>query len=1830
MVRESAFPMLLRRLVFLAVMALWPASAFAQIVTVTLGTPNNFLPSEGTPVTGSQAKIRFTISGSAGTYRVQVLDSTGTIVENTTVEKTSGSGTPQAFTVAAPLVEGSQTFQVRVTGVNVPGTATSPTTNPIVRELLKGVSRISLDAVAPNTRVTNGASTTLIYTLSGTSGAYRITVERNGVALSTFNVTQTGEQQTTVPLDTNDTNIFQMVAESADLGADPTRIERSRVLAILQDSTNPTITNLRVTSTTNPTADATVSVQGRTEAFAGVTIDNGIGGIFTTESDITGNFTVNGVFLDLNPPGPTINLLTAEAVDQAGNTSGLVPLQVTRTNSDPAFTDLRLEPASGSFLLPEEAVEVSGSAVATATPFGVNFLIRTGTLGGFDIEEKLTDLDSPASFLKDIILSPLSPPPRSDVVYSIQVEGVSSTGATRTQLLGSVTLDLTDPEPPSLPLDVTGRLFTNARLITLQGQAERFATVEFDEIDGLQFQPSRFAPVGSSPALEGGEWQQVLDVSGLLDGGPIAFDSRTVARSGRSSGASIRQIQVTRDVTAARIDRLEANDVDVDINRPLFLRESQLVRFRIFVDEPMPLPPDLVVTEPGRDGIRAVLEQTAPGNQSFEYVYVGSVNTSVTVEGISDGPVEVVVSGGSDRAGNPIPEEIFPQAVVKDSLAPDLVRTRVRPTLGLPLQGAPAPLVIEVTENALSATPASGVDVAASVVEVFGPIQTDPDLLRPGTVFPFSPGVLEFRFAAGTVLPAGTYQVRVRLRDFAGNVAESSLLIEIDDEAIDPRFLARTDPPNNSCVNRDTFPRTLLGTDAVSATFDPIILSEVNLPATTMAVSIFCPERRAIAGTTSTITPDSVVFNFDRPLRDNGSDDGVYVIETFLTDRAGNVTPFLRSTFIYDTELPNALDGEVPFPVGTFGILNEDGFFPKGESIINGPLRVISSDIVDGVSRNNYTGSGINTDPTTGTSISLTLLATHPTTTLPVGASTDITPDLRSTRIFESFGDPEFSPCFIGLRRKRVLLQLRTDPVTGVPLGLRTDGTQDGRYGILVFPVDCAGNQGIPTASEFVYDTIPPTSTIDRITNDEILMSNGFAISGTAADNRKPPDDRGQGVKEILITLERNDGAGSTSLPPLIPTTAAILPDSLPFISAATPIRWHYEGRIVEDYEGRARLIVRVRDAAGNVTDIIRDIVVNTRGIPAPKLRVPADDSFLSERVIRFEWDQVDQAAGYRLTLTDPNGDIITSETGPQENFATLTLFDDRPEGVYTWLVEAVDTRGVAGKRVGMFRFTLDLTPPTILSFFGYDPVLTDTQGGTILGNQIRVGVTFSEPMGTATTPTVLIDPASVLVPEIPLTNITYQVNEYRGLVNLTPRVDSPDPNGIARVRFLNTVDRAGNPLNEEFGFFEVNLGPFFEVRAFGNPIHRRELKFHFRAMEFDGGPATDLIGIPFARVTQADGLPQVLAVTKVTNSVYAGTYAVDPTRSGTATVEVHGANEQGNSVTRKLTFRIQAMPPLATASVRRVSDAFFLRLPGSPVRSQGYLATLPATFPGGRVGPPLPPGGELTLVKPLETLITSDPVPGTELEVDLAALGLTQRRLGLFQMLDEGARFIPSVREGDKLVAPLEGSGGSFALMADMRPPAVTALGTVGEGRVELRPGQDLVEVSIHDPGAGVEEGSLVATVDGRAVAHAFDPEQQRMRVLLPGTLASGEHALVVAAGDRLGNVAEGRYALVAPASLEVLQFVPVPNPAGGDGTTFRYRLSTPAREARLAIHDTTGKIVRQMDGPADAGVNQLFWDLTDRKGRLVGNGIYFVRLRLWTYEGKKVRVDTKVAVLR
>lgn len=98
------------------------------------------------------------------------------------------------------------------------------------------------------------------------------------------------------------------------------------------------------------------------------------------------------------------------------------------------------------------------------------------------------------------------------------------------------------------------------------------------------------------------------------------------------------------------------------------------------------------------------------------------------------------------------------------------------------------------------------------------------------------------------------------------------------------------------------------------------------------------------------------------------------------------------------------------------------------------------------------------------------------------------------------------------------------------------------------------------------------------------------------------------------------------------------------------------------------------------------------------------------------------------------------------------------------------------------------------------------------------------------------------------------------------------------------------------------------------------------------------------------------------------------------------------------------------------------------------------------------------------------------------------------------------------------------------------------------------------------------------------------------------------------------------APAIADFAFSSAFPNPArAASGTNFEFRVPQPTR-ASVQLFDVRGRqVATLLDGSLDAGVHSLRWNGRDRTGRVVGSGVYFIRVQAsgFSHRGKVLILD-------
>jgi hypothetical protein len=215
-------------------------------------------------------------------------------------------------------------------------------------------------------------------------------------------------------------------------------------------------------------------------------------------------------------------------------------------------------------------------------------------------------------------------------------------------------------------------------------------------------------------------------------------------------------------------------------------------------------------------------------------------------------------------------------------------------------------------------------------------------------------------------------------------------------------------------------------------------------------------------------------------------------------------------------------------------------------------------------------------------------------------------------------------------------------------------------------------------------------------------------------------------------------------------------------------------------------------------------------------------------------------------------------------------------------------------------------------------------------------------------------------------------------------------------------------------------------------------------------------------------------------------------------------------------------------------------------------------------------------------------------------------------------------------------GAGTSGHLVIDTLPPVLQDL-VAPTGMTFASPSFIVFSWNLQDDSPTLEVAGLQADVVGSgAVIASIDLEFHNGLHSWSwpvAEIASGSCHLRVTARDRFGNetVAEaGDFQILLPGTgtpptpLAPFLAAPAPNPFNPQ-TDLAFEIGR-GGIVRLAIHDTAGRLVRELqDGPMPAGRHVRAWDGRDDAGRRVSGGAYLVRL---TVDGRAA-ASRKVVLL-
>jgi len=171
----------------------------------------------------------------------------------------------------------------------------------------------------------------------------------------------------------------------------------------------------------------------------------------------------------------------------------------------------------------------------------------------------------------------------------------------------------------------------------------------------------------------------------------------------------------------------------------------------------------------------------------------------------------------------------------------------------------------------------------------------------------------------------------------------------------------------------------------------------------------------------------------------------------------------------------------------------------------------------------------------------------------------------------------------------------------------------------------------------------------------------------------------------------------------------------------------------------------------------------------------------------------------------DGNFDSLTETVKATINISSLS------EGTYTVWVRAKDAAGNWTSPPVTATFTIDLTPPEVISITVTPPVAGDATGTAVIAGNLQIQIVFTETMNTSIAPTVTYDPTGIIGPQ-PCTlngvwSTTTSTNDTYTVFNTNDiTVDTGD--GPATVTVTAAQDLAGNISITGTTTFVININP--------------------------------------------------------------------------------------------------------------------------------------------------------------------------------------------------------------------------------------------------------------------------------------------------------------------------------------------------------------------------------------------------------------------------------------
>lgn len=681
--------------------------------------------------------------------------------------------------------------------------------------------------------------------------------------------------------------------------------------------------------------------------------------------------------------------------------------------------------------------------------------------------------------------------------------------------------------------------------------------------------------------------------------------------------------------------------------------------------------------------------------------------------------------------------------------------------------------------------------------------------------------------------------------------------------------------------------------------------------------------------------------------------------------------------------------------------------------------------------------------------------------------------------------------------------------------------------------------------------------------------------------------------------------------------------------------------------DGEHSIYVRATDRGGNVSVAKQTTFVVDRTPPTPpQLTFPLTNYISSKRSVGFKWTTVSDANNYLLQIADDAGfNNIVNDQPKSAAYAAYkgqlvatgdANFGLPKDGTYYWRVAAGESCE-DGVNVSAFSnsrtLVVDTVKPTVLEV---SP--SPSSSNKITNGMVTFTLRFSEPMDATVNPAVTLTSAGGQVMKIERTD--FKDNTWTG-TTVIPKGDSAMYDGNAIIVIEGAKDLAGNLMvTDNSKTVVINTGPAFSTVLFSNPANVYEIMILTKSSESLGAPPTCSV--------EQNGVSTPVMMNFLKQRYYAGSYKIDASNPGKAYIYLSGTDLHGmvgNGYVQFVVADLNASQRLsiATENQRASLKAAENSSYGNTVIYMLDRETLESPFANEETASLRASMGirgsaasnkanisELTPVMALEEIgpanVKLRKAMLYEGNIGYEKVTVPENRVHLYRQNTDGNWvFQGGLFAENKIAAQLTGLG-RLALMADLKEPAANDFYPRDLDEIDASNAE--IKGEFADNGSGLDKNSFTVQLNGLKLPNVKLDENGKFTYKYRGSLPKGKHEVTYSVKDLAGNTLS-KAVRFAAVTFELEEFTPYPSPARGNRVTFQYKFGLTPDSVSMKIYDTAGHLVANLSDSFNAANGRVNYDLTNRKGKRIANGVYFYKLKA-TKNGKSFSKTGKFAVLR